>query len=254
MPIISPHAIVEEGAELAEGVRVGSFSYIGPKVSIGPGCIIENNVTIVGATTLGELNHVFPMAAIGLSPDGCEGDGVCVTGDANSFREHVTVYAGVDGPTRIGADNLFMIDCTVGAAATVGDHCIFANLTHIGAGAHVADYIHTSGVATIEDGVTVGAYTFIAGYAGIDRDVPPYAMVQGSPHRIRGVNTHKLKRCGFGDDDIRALKEAFRELFNGTGQPVRPEAIQRCRQASGAGACVGRLLEALEAAGAKGGG
>ena len=111
---ISPHAIVEKGAKLAEGVRIGPFSYIGPKVRIGPGCIIENNVTIVGRTSLGERNHVFPMAAIGLCPDGPADGGACVTGDANSFREHVTIYGGADGPTRIGTDNLLMIDCTIG--------------------------------------------------------------------------------------------------------------------------------------------
>jgi len=253
MPGISPHAIVEKGAKLAEGVRVGPFSYIGPKVRIGPGCIIENNVTIVGRTSLGERNHVFPMAAIGLCSDGPADAGACVTGDANSFREHVTVYGGADGPTRIGTDNLVMIDCTIGAGAVVGDHCIFANLTHVGPGARVADYTQTSGFAAIGQGVTIGAYTFIAGYAGIGRDVPPYAVIQGSPYRVRGVNTHKLKRCGFGDDDILALKEAFRELFNGTGEPVSCEAIERCRQASGANVCVERLLAALDAAGPRGG-
>ena len=208
MPKISPHAIVEKGAELAEGVRVGSFSYIGPKVRIGPGCIIENNVTIVGQTSLGERNHVFPMAAIGMPPDGAADGGASVTGDANSFREHVTVYAGIERPTQVGTDNLFMIDCAVGAGAVVGDHSIFANLTHVGPGAHVADYAQTSGFAALEGGVTVGADTFIAGYAGLDRDVPRAAAggrARGGLTLHRGLRRPRPRRAA---------------LRRGPGQPV----------------------------------
>ena len=78
----------------------------------------------------------------------------------------------------------------------------------------------------IEPGTRVGAYTFIAGYAGIDRDAPPFAMVQGFPFRVRGVNTQNLKRCGFGEETIAALKQAFRCLFNGDGDQVSPDAIR----------------------------
>lgn len=249
MSEISPKAIVEPGAELADDVRVGPFSYVGPHVRIGAGCVIENNVSLTGHTTLGERNHVFPMAAIGASLDGPEDRAVCRIGDANSFREHVTVYGGAETPTRVGADNLIMIDSTVGAGAEIGNHCVIANLTHIGPAARMEDYTHTSGFAAIEPGVTVGAYTFIVAYAGIDRDVPPYATVQGAPYRIRGVNTHKLRRCGFGDDDIRALKDAFRELFNGSCQGIDPDVLARWSEQTRGNARVRRLLDALASAG-----
>jgi acyl-[acyl carrier protein]--UDP-N-acetylglucosamine O-acyltransferase len=50
-------------------------------------------------------------------------------------------------------------------------------------------------------------------------------MLQGQPFRVRGVNTHNLRRCGFGDDDIRALKRVFRDVFNGASGAVDAEAI-----------------------------
>jgi len=246
MPNISPQAIIEEGAQLARGVRVGPFSYLGPQVRIGPDCTLENNVTILGDTVLGEKNHVFPMAVLGTAPVGSGTVVSCRIGNANAIREHVTIYGGASSPTRIGTDNLLMIDCTVGAGAVVGDHCIFANVTHIGAGTRMADCTHTSGFAAIADGVTVGAYTFIAGYAGVDRDAPCFAILQGSPFRVRGVNTHKLRRCGFGDDDIRALKDAFRELFNGQTEDPDPAGLERLRRQKELNPCVRRLLEALE--------
>jgi len=225
MPEISKYAIVERGAKLSDDVRVGPFTYIGPHVRLGPGCIIDSNVSITGKTTLGERNHVLPLAALGAGLDDAEGE--LILGEANVVREHVTLYAGTDQPTRIGTDNLIMIGCQVDAGATIGDHGIFVNGTYIGAGATIEDYVRTSGFVVISPGVTVGAYTFTLGYGEMDRDCPPFAMVQGSSYRVRGVNTENLRRCGFGENDIRDLKSAFRELFTGPEDAAAPAVLKR---------------------------
>jgi UDP-N-acetylglucosamine acyltransferase len=245
MPKISPKAIVENTAELADDVVVGPFAYIGPNVRIGPGCIIDNNATVTGRTILEGRNHVFPLAVVGAGADGSLGTAQCVIGEANGFREHVTVYGGDPQPTRIGSDNLVMIGCQLGASCVVGDHGIFANCTHVGALAQVENYVHTGGFAEIESGVTVGAYTFMAGYAQIDIDAPPYSIVQGFPFRVRGVNTEKLRRCGFGEEDIKALKTAFRELFDGASSRPDRAALQRMIDKPDPNRHVRRLVEFL---------
>ncbi len=227
MPDISKKAIVEKGARLADDVRIGPFTFIGPEVRIGAGCVVENNVTITGRTTLGAKSRVFPLAVIGVTPAGETASGECVIGEANAIRELVTIYASSGHPTRLGIDNLIMIGSTVGAGATIGDHGIFANCTHICEGAIIEDYVRTSAFPVIEQGVRVGAYTFINGYAAVDSDVPPFAIVEGSPIRVRGVNAENLRRCGFGDRDICVLKDAFRELYNGSGGRADPAAIAR---------------------------
>ncbi len=243
MPEISPHAIIESGATLAHDVRVGPFTYVGPEVSIGAGCIIENNVTLTGRTTLDEGNHVFPLAVIGESTEGDSSSGECIIGAANTLREHVTIYAGNKQPTRIGDDNLLMIDSQIGPGAVVGNHCIFANYTHVRERARIEDYVRTSGFCLVDSDVTVGEYTFSAGYVIVDRDAPPYAIIQGSPYRVRGVNTHNLRRCGFGEDDIRSLKDVFREIYNGHSPEPNIKALDHLRTAQCANAGVRRLVE-----------
>lgn len=245
MSNISPQAIVERTAKVAADAVIGPFSYIGPHVRVGPGCVIGNNVTITGRTTLGEKTRVFPMAVIGAGPEGDEA-AECVLGKANTLREQVTIFGGAKQPTRIGNANLIMIHCVIGPGATLGDHGIIVNGTMIGAEAKIEDYLHTSAFATIGPGVSVGAYTFVAGYADVDRDAPPFAFVQGCPFRVRGVNTEGLKRCGFGEDDIRALKEAFREIFNGEGATPDEEALARLSD-SAANPHVRRLVQVLQA-------
>ncbi|MCK5114614.1 MAG: hypothetical protein KAR11_07630 [Phycisphaerae bacterium] len=211
-------SVVEKGAKIAPNVKIGPFCYIGPDVEIAAGCVLDSNVTIVGRTTVGKNNRFFPMSVIGAAFDGEEDKGRCIIGEGNSIREHVVIYSGTTRkPTRIGQDNLIMIACQVGSGATIGDHDIIANCTHISDDAVIEDYVRTSAFSFVDKKMRVGAYAFTAGYVQVTRDVPPYSMVQGSPFRVRGVNTHNLKACGFGEQDIRALKKVFRELFNGKG-------------------------------------
>lgn len=246
MPDISPHALVEKGAKIAENVQIGAFSYIGAGVEIGAGSVIGNNVTITGRTILGERNTVFPMAVIGAQSEDSAPDGKVIIGPANSIREHVTIYAGSDRPTELGTGNLLMIGCQIGAGAKLSNHGIFANITHVLGNTEIEDYVGTSGFTVVEKGVKVGAYAYLAGFSGINRDAPPYAIVQGYPFRVRGVNSEKLKRCGFGDDDIRALKTAFRELFDGVTNAVDGQALARILKDPAANPHVRRVAEALQ--------
>ena len=245
MPKISPKAIVESSAEPADDVVVGPFCYIGPDVRIGPGCVIDNNVTVVGRTTLGSRTRVFPLAVIGAAAPHETVPGECILGEANAIREHVTIYAGIDSPTRIGNDNLIMIASQIGSGAILGDHGIFDNYSQIGPHAYIEDYVRMSGYAAVAPGVKVGGYSFVAGYASVDRDAPPYAMLQGLPVRVRGANTRNLKACGFGERDIHALKAAFRELFNGPAGEVNVKALKRIEADRDANGHVRKLAKAV---------
>lgn len=248
MPEISPKAIVEPAAVLADDARVGPFAYVGPDVRIAPGCVIENNATVVGRTALGSRTRVFPMAVVGAPAPGEDAPGECFLGEANAVREHVTIYAGIDSATRIGNHNLIMIASQIGSGAVIGDHGIFDNCSQIGAQADIEDYVRTSGFAAVLPGAKVGAYSFIAAYAGVVRDAPPYAMLQGFPVRVRGVNTRNLKACGFGEDDIHALKAAFRELFNGRAGEVNARALKRLAADPDTNPHVRKLVRALREA------
>jgi UDP-N-acetylglucosamine acyltransferase len=253
MPDISPLAHVDPAADLAEDVRVGPFTWIGPEVRIGPGCVIANNVTLTGRTTLGPRNHVFPLAVIGTTEAAGDSAGQVVLGATNAVREHVTIYGGTDAPTRIGNDNLIMIGSQIGPGATVGDHCILPNLTQVGAKAVLADYVQTGAFTFVQAGVTIGTYTFTTGYVTVDRDAPPFAILDGSPFRVRGANIEKLRRCGFSEEDVRQLKRAFRELYSGPDLQMNPSAAEALAAQSDGNPHVRRLAQFLaQTAGAKG--
>ncbi len=235
MAEISPKAIVAPSARLGEGVRVGPFSVIGPDVEVGTGTIIDANVTLIGSTRVGENCRLFPGCVVGCPPQQAVGGAAtrCRVAERNVIREHVIIEAGAEPDaegTFIGPGNLLMVGCYVAHDAYLEGEGIFANFTRIDHHAHVEEFVRTSGFTGIAAYATVGAYTFTTGYAGIDRDAPPYAIVQGFPFQVRSVNVENLRRCGFEDDAVGNLKRAFRMLFDGKAAAADPSRLDRVEQ------------------------
>jgi len=230
MADISPKAVVLNPAGLADDVRVGAFSFIGPGVTVGAGTVIHNSVTVVGATAIGAGCELFPGCVAGAAPAGVpDADaGACRIGDRNVLREHVFVEAGAggEGGTVLGDDNLLMVGCHVGHDARIDGEGIFANFTRVEPHGRIEKFVRTSGLTNVVSYATVGAYTFTTGYASVEADVPPYAIVQGLPSTVRSVNVENLRRCGFDEETIRVLKASFRVLFNGRGAGPSPRTLR----------------------------
>ena len=220
-PKISPHAVVDETAEIAEDVEIGPFCVIGPHVKIDSGCKLLNNVTILGHTTIGKRNVFFPNAVIGAAPQDLKyrgGDTRLIIGDDNAFREAVTVHVGTEkggGVTRIGDFNLLMINTHIGHDVMVGNRCIISNNTMIAGHVIVGNNVAMMGLVGIHHFVTIGDYAYLGGAARIHHDVPPFVKVDGED-KVRSLNTTGLKRSGsFTEEDILALRAAVRKLWFG---------------------------------------
>ena len=76
--------------------------------------------------------------------------------------------------------------------------------------------------------------------AMVSMDVPPFCTVAGDRARLHGLNLVGLRRRGFRPDTLRALKRAYRTLFQTGGS--RREALARTRTAFGEVPEVARLL------------
>src|SRR4051794_20987856 len=108
MSKISPLAVIDPQAQLAADVEVGPFCVIGPDVTIGAGTRLISHVTVIGHTTLGSGNVIYPNAVIGGAPQDLKFKGEptrLIVGDNNQLREAVTLHIGTEkggGVTRIG--------------------------------------------------------------------------------------------------------------------------------------------------------
>ena len=229
---IHPTAVVEPGARLGRGVRVGPFCYVAADVELGDGCLLHPHVTLLGPSTFGARNQFFPQATRGGPPQDLKyrgGPTPLVVGDDNVFRESVTVHRGTEvdasgGVTRIGSNNLLMVGVHVAHDVEVGNHCILANCVQLAGHVCIEDRVVVGGHSAMHHFVTVGRYAYIAGMTRITHDVPPYLKVAGYDQKVRGPNSLGMGRWQIPEPSIRGVRAAWRMLY-ARRRPAAP-AIQ----------------------------
>ena len=149
---------VDEGCEIGQGTKIWHFSHIMKGCKIGEKCNIGQNVVI--------------------SPDVVLGNGV-------KIQNNVSVYTGV-----VCEDGVFL-----------GPSCVFTNVINPRSFIERKDEYRKTTVkkgasiganATIVCGHDIGRYAFIGAGSVVTKDVPDYAMVYGTPARIRGY----VCQCG----------------------------------------------------------
>ena len=223
---IHPTAIVDSSADLDEGVEIGPYCVVGPNVRIGRGTRLHNHVSVSGPTTIGRDNVLYPFSVVGADPQDLKFFGehaVCLIGDRNVIREHVTIHRGTQnggGVTRVGSDNLLMVSAHIAHDCTVGSHCVIANQVMVAGHVVIQDYVNIGGGVGIHHFVTVHQFAFIGGLTRIKKDIPPYMVIDGDPAEVRGVNVVGLTRRKFSAEEIAALKDACKRLFLHRQQPA----------------------------------
>ncbi len=218
--LIHPTAVVHAGAQLHPTVKVGPYAVIGEQVIIGPGTEIGAHVVIDGQTTIGAQNRIFPGAAIGLESQDLKYDGSMsqvVIGDNNLIREYVTINRATDAgaATLVGNSCLLMAYSHVAHNCVVEDNVIIANSVALAGHVYVESGARISGMVGVHQFVRIGRLVMIGGLSRIDRDVPPFTLVNGNPAVVRGLNQIGLQRAGLTVDPqaYRELKQAYRLVY-----------------------------------------
>ena len=215
---IHPTALVDPAARLAEGVNVGPFAVIGPEVSVGVGSVIGPHVVIDGRVSIGSDNHIFPGACIGLEPQDLKyagDDTEVVIGDGNRIREYVTINRATASGERtvLGHHNLLMAYSHIGHNCRLGDRIVIANGVAVAGHVDIDDRAVIGGVLGIHQFVHIGSLAMVGGMSRIDRDIPPYAIVEGHPGRLRGLNLIGLRRSGLADANDGAVMKELQLLW-----------------------------------------
>ena len=216
---IHPTAIISPDSTLADGVDVGPYSIIGPDVHIGKNTKIGPHVVIETHTDIGEENRIFQFASIGGAPQDLKFRGEAtrvVIGSYNTIRENVTINRSTVhdiGVTMIGDHNLLMAYCHVAHNCKLGDHIVMANAANLAGHIHVEDHAIIGGLTGIHQFTRIGAHCIIGGASAVTKDIPPFVMASGNFAKLFGLNLIGLKRRGFTEETIAALKMAYRIVF-----------------------------------------
>lgn len=231
---IHPTAIISPRAEIGNGVSIGPFAVIGADVVVADDVEIGSHAVIEGPTNIGRGTRIYPFASIGQEPQDLKYKGErteLIIGERNQIREFATLHRGTvggGGVTRIGNDNLLMVQSHVAHDCTVGNHVIFANGASLAGHVTVHDRATLGAYVGIHQFCRVGQYAFLGAYSVVVKDALPYARSAGNHAKCYGPNSIGLRRAGFSTEDLRTIERIFRLLLNSklnTTQAV--EAIQQ---------------------------
>jgi len=217
--LIHATAIVDPAAELDSSVEIGPYSIIGAGVRIGSGSRIGPHVVLRGPADIGAENQIFQFASVGEDPQDKKYGGEATRleiGDRNVIREYATLHRGTiqdQGVTRIGSDNLFMAYTHVAHDCWIGDHVIMANAASLGGHVAIEDWSILGGFTIVHQFCRIGAHSFCAMGSVTTRDVPPFVTIGGHPAEPRGINSEGLRRQGFVEGTIQAIKRAYKLLY-----------------------------------------
>jgi len=221
---------IDPSARVAPTARVHPESSIGPQCVIGEYCVVEQDVHL-GAhcrlepyvyikrwTTLGDNNEISAGTVLGTDPldKGFTGErSYLKIGDRNKIREHYTISRGTqpESVTELGHDNYIMTSGHIAHNCKIGDGTVIASCALVAGHVEVEDQAFISGGVVIHQYSKIGRLAMIAGNVRVNRDAPPFFMYADFDIAAKGLNLVGLRRAGFTQLEIGALKRAYKLLY-----------------------------------------
>lgn len=172
-----PTAIVDEGAQVGNDVKIWHFSHIMSGCQIGDKCNIGQNVVISPRVVLGRNVKI---------------------------QNNVSVYEGVtcDDDVFLGPSMVFTNVINPRSAVKRRDQYL---KTHVGKGASIGAN------ATIVCGHDIGPYAFVGAGAVVTKSVPAYALVVGNPARQIGWVSEYGHRLHFNENNEATCPETLQQ-------------------------------------------
>ena len=194
-------AVVHKKAKLGQDVEIGPYAVIGEHATIGRGTKIGPHCVIEGWTSLGKNCRIFSGAVVGSVSQDLKFKGrrsFVKIGDNNTIREYATINRGTrqDSVTSIGNDNLIMSYAHIAHDCLIGNKVIIAHCGTLAGYVTIEDAVIVGGLVGIHQFVRIGTLAIIGGCSKVVEHIPPYAMADGHPTKIYGLNTIGLNRNG----------------------------------------------------------
>ena len=180
-------AIVDEGCDIAEGVKIWHFSHIMPNCIIGEKCNIGQNVVI--------------------SPD-------VVLGKNVKIQNNVSIYTGVVCEDDVFLGPSMVFTNVINPRSAVNRKNEYAK-TIVKKGASIGAN------ATIVCGHDIGAFAFIGAGAVVTKNIPDYALVVGNPAKQIGWVSEYGHRLNFDENGVAICPETGQEYLKSNNEVKR---------------------------------
>ena len=170
-----PTAVIDEGADIADNVKIWHFCHIMQGCHIGEGCNIGQNCVI------------FPEVALGKNV---------------KVQNNVSVYTGVTCDDDVFLGPSCVVTNVINPRSAVNRRGQYSR-THVGKGATIGAN------ATVVCGHNIGAYAFVGAGAVVTKDVLAYALVVGNPSKQTGWMSEHGHRLHFKDGEAKCPESGW---------------------------------------------
>lgn len=216
---IHPTALIDKNAKLGDNITVEPFAIINGNVEIGNDCFIGPGVIIYDGARIGNRVKIYQGASISHVPQHMKYNNeetFCFVGDDSTIHEFATIHRGtVDtGKTTLGKNVLMMAYSHVAHDCRIGDNCIIANASQLGGFTELDEWVTVGGSVPIHQFTKVGKHVMIGAGVGVSKDIPPYLLVAEDPPKFNGLNSVGLRRRGFTNEQISAIKNIYKLIFD----------------------------------------
>lgn len=167
-------AVIDEGAEIGEGVKIWHFSHIMPNCKLGDGCNIGQNVVVSPDVTLGKNVKV---------------------------QNNVSIYTGVICEDDVFLGPSMVFTNVINPRSAVNRKNAYLK-TRVGRGASIGAN------ATIVCGNDIGEFAFIGAGAVVVKEIPAYALVVGNPSKQIGWMSEYGHRLNFDENGEATCEES----------------------------------------------
>ncbi len=167
-------AVIDEGCEIGEGVKIWHFSHIMSDCKIGENCNIGQNVVV--------------------SPE-------VILGKNVKIQNNVSIYTGVICEDDVFLGPSMVFTNVINPRSGVNRRGEYSK-TIVKKGASIGAN------ATIVCGHNIGEYAFIGAGAVVTKAVPAYALVVGNPARQKGWMSEFGHRLDFNEEGIAECSES----------------------------------------------
>jgi UDP-3-O-[3-hydroxymyristoyl] glucosamine N-acyltransferase len=190
---IQPHVVIEPGAKIGARTVVGAGSYIGHEARLGDDCQLAARVTVGARCVVGSRVILHSGVVLGSDGFGFEFSGgrhvkipqtgIVQVDDDVEIGANTTIDRARFGRTWIGAgtkiDNLVQIAHNV----QVGKHCIICGQAGVSGSTRLGDYAVLGGQVGTVGHIEIGTGAQIGAQCGVTKNVPPGAVLWGTPAR-----------------------------------------------------------------------
>jgi UDP-N-acetylglucosamine acyltransferase len=216
--VVAPTACIDPEACIGPQTTVGEYCVIERDVSVGAFCRLEPYVYLKRWTTMGDRNEISAGTVLGTDPldKAFTGERSYLRiGHGNRIREHYTVSRGTapESSTTIGNGNYIMTSGHIAHNCRIGNDTVICSCALVAGHVEIEDQAFISGGIGVHQFTRIGRLAMVAGMTRVNLDLAPFFLYSGYHMKPTGLNAVGLKRAGFGEADIAALKQAYRILF-----------------------------------------